>query len=63
MRDLPFFMFMSILVIALYSDFFNINTSKQQMTLCSLNNEAYSVTNNKAVRNKELDSLCLCKGK
>lgn len=62
MKDLPFFMFMSILVIVLFSDFFNIHISQAEMTVCSLNHEAYTITKGKTVRNKDSDSLCLCKG-
>ena len=61
MKDLPFFTFMSILVIVLFSDFFN-QTNKVQMTVCSLKHEAYTISNNTLMRNKDSDSLCLCKG-
>lgn len=62
MKDVPFYIFLTVLAIIAFGAIPTKNTDSKVSTVCSLNHEAYTFDFNELKRNKELDLLCLCKG-
>lgn len=62
MKDLPFYIFLSVLAIVGFGAILTENTDPTLSVVCSLKHEAYTFNFGELKRNKELDLVCLCKG-